>query len=144
MDHTAVTLTVRRRFASTKCTFWQTNMRRDGGDAHTVWRVILFCAVLIVAFVAVVVDAVNWAMKRLRQHERHEHARTTFFAMDHSNISFVPLGDGLVASTGNLSLSRSSLATGRQKSSFASGTATSAAGSRRQAAHQRWGGRKAA
>ena len=43
---------------------------------------------------AVIVNAVNWAMKR------HKQERTTHvFAMDRSNVSFVPLGDGLVAST---------------------------------------------
>ena len=45
---------------------------------------------------AVIVTAVNWGMKR---HKRHKQERTTHvFAMDHSNVSFVPLGDGLVAS----------------------------------------------
>ena len=45
---------------------------------------------------AVIVTAVNWGMKR---HKQAQAGGRRVFAMDHSNVSFVPLGDGLVAST---------------------------------------------
>ena len=86
----------------TQCSFWHRPTRDGTGcEAHAVWWVIhliiLLCAVVIAALVALVVAAVNWAMKRLKQHEQ---ARTTcVFAMERSNVSFVSLGDGLVANT---------------------------------------------
>ena len=86
----------------TQCSFWHRPTRDGTGcEAHAVWWVIrliiLLCAVVIAALVALVVAAVNWAMKRLKQHEQ---ARTVcVFVMKRSNINIIPLGDGLVAST---------------------------------------------
>ena len=59
----------------TQCSFWHRPTRDGTGcEAHAVWWVIhliiLLCAVVIAALVALVVAAVNWAMKRLKQHEQ--------------------------------------------------------------------------
>ena len=51
------------------------------------------------ALVAFVVAAVNWGMKRKRQKQA---LTMRVFVMDRSNVNFVSLGDGLVASTKQL------------------------------------------
>ena len=52
------------------------------------------------ALVAFVVAAVNWGMKRQKQNEQA--LTMCVFVMDRSTVSFVILGDGLVASTKQL------------------------------------------
>ena len=66
--------------------------------------------------VTIVVVAVNWAMKRQRQHERRR--TTSAFATGYSDVSF-SLGDGLVAITPCLEFDRKLQPMERQRSSTA-------------------------
>ena len=75
----------------------QTNERRDGvrGTRRLVGRPARRPVLIIGVAALIVLTAVNGPMKAQKQQER----TTCVFAMERSNVSFVPLGDGLVAST---------------------------------------------